>query len=86
MLNIPITLDDCTNCSSKSGQHSNDANCVLRNLEKIKSAVKGKLKEMGRHGSFEIETVRNKGGYVYNMEKTGKWEKTVESSSRHIFS
>ena len=70
MLNIPITLDDCTNCSSNSGQHSNDANCVLRNLEKIKSAVKGKLREMGRHGSFEIETVRNKLSLIHISEPT----------------
>jgi len=85
LISLPIKMPDCHNCASKKTNHPHegpDPACVTSNLETITEEVKNKLRDLGKHGRFQIESVRDTSqDFKSTIQRSGRWERTVSKTS-----
>merc|ERR1711971_830762 len=85
LISLPIKMPDCHNCATKKTNHPHegpDPACVTSNLESITEEVKNKLRDLGKHGRFQIEFVKDTSqDFKSTIQKSGRWERTVSKTS-----
>merc|ERR1711971_23245 len=85
LISLPIKMPDCQNCATKKANHPHegpDPACVTSNLESITEEVKNKLRDLGKHGRFQIESVKDTShDFKSTIQRSGRWERTVSKTS-----